>query len=288
MLLNLSTGVYMGALEILSYKKLEISKILNSDLHLYQEKMGEKQTYPFLRKFCEKSGIQIGTLKKIYYANNENITCSIGTIRKMYSVIYSTESLNEIKRQAHPAVSTYIDLHLKTEENKDNVVSKENIEFLLRDEKAFDIFLFCQGKGQNYQAIKEEFGKSGLRIIEELLAREILEIDDYENLSSGPKMPFVSDDKRLFEKTMGSMHSKLFRSHKSDEPNENIRLLRLDFASEESYKKILILTEKYHNDCQSILNTDQFEGTIREKINFYIALSMDKIELTEKVNPRDH
>ena len=68
----------------------------------------------------------------------------------------------------------------------------------------------------------------------------------------------------------------------SDEPNENIRLLRLDFASLESYKKILILTEKYHNDCQSVLNADQFDGTIREKINFYLALSIDKIEIEKK------
>jgi hypothetical protein len=272
----------MGALEILNYKKLEISKILNNDLHLYQGKTREKQSYTFIRKFSEKSGLQMGTVKKIYYANNENINCSIGTIRKMYSVIYSTDSLNEIKRMAHPSVRTYIEMHLKTDGNKDNIHSKDNIEFLLKDEKAFDIFLFCQGKGQNYENIKDEFGKSGIRIIEELLNRDILEIDDYENLSSGPKMPFLSDDKRLFEKAMGSMHSKLFRSHKSDEKNENIRLLRFDFVSLENYKKIIALTEKYHNDCQSIINTDQLEGSIQEKVNFYVACSIDKVELSEK------
>jgi hypothetical protein len=139
--------------------------------------------------------------------------------------------------------------------------------------------MFCQGKGQNYEEVKKEFGRSGMRVIEELLNKEILEIDQYENLSSGTKMPFLSDDKRLFEKAMGAMHSTFFRSHKSDLQNENIRLLRLDFVSKNNYEKIISLTEKYHKACQDIINTDQFEGRLEDKVNFYLACSIDKVEL---------
>lgn len=145
------------------------------------------------------------------------------TLVKIYSYLYSTNSLVDLVIKAPEVVANSIKLDFFISENtqNDKVSTKPNIEILnLTKNDIFNsIYLMTSGEfGTDLITIREEFGKLGLQILDKMMKFGIVKINENEKLTR-EKGIFLTPEMR--RNMVATLAKEIYRPAKNDEVGAN-------------------------------------------------------------------
>jgi len=192
-----------------------------------------------LKDVSKRKNISLKGLKKIVAAQVSRPSAE--TQVKVYSYIYKTDSLAELITKLPSDVSNSIQ---KVYAGKE-ILSLDDIKTLSKDSVFNSIYILTAGDvGVELFTIKEEFGKKGLAVLDNMLKLKLVSIDENERIKRN-KCVFMSKD---FRKNLISyIANDLYRADEEIEIGSNFSGCLIGDVTSEDYELIISLMKEFIN-----------------------------------------
>jgi predicted transcriptional regulator len=257
---------------------LSIKQIIAEDIKKYAEEMNIPLRQ-LIKDFAKNTNVVLRTMER-FFEENKKFTPHVTTIVDIYSQVYSTNSLAEILSKTPVAVSEYIKKNhmqfIGGSNNRFLDVSKHSgVQADLTSSSIFNqIYIMTSGDfGTDIAKVKEQFGASGLKQLDEMIKLGYVEIDENDQVKRKTRLTWDRAIRKNFIKTI---ISDVYNEENSDLENPNYISVAIGDVTPSDYELIREKMRTNYLEIMEIVNTSK--PSYDEAIKFTLAKVLEKIE----------
>ena len=256
---------------------MTIKYIVVSDIRKYAEelKISERE---LIKDFAKNTNVSLRTLERLLEDNKKTVP-HVRTIVDIYSQLYNATSLAEIITKVSPLVSEFIKKNHTQFAVKDHEVSdissNSAVQTALTSSTIFNqIYIMTNGVyGTDLATIREYFGISGLKHLDEMIKLGFIEIDDNDQIKRKKKLTWDRSIRKNFIKTI---LNDVYEDENTDTELSNYMGVAIGDVTPEDYIKIRKKMCSHYLELMDIINNSN--PTYEKTVKIALGKVMDKIE----------
>lgn len=254
-----------------------IKQIIASDLRKYSEEMG-LTLREVIKEISSSTNVNLRTLERLLEGNNK-ISPNVRTVTDIYAFIYKANTLAEVISKSPEEVSEFIKKNHTQFQIGNYSVSDFSKNPLLQasfsSSTIFNqIYILSSGNhGVELSIIRELYGLTGLKKLDEMIKAGFVEIDSEERIRRREKLDWNRSIRKNFANTL---INDIYKEEHVDEENPNYLSFSIGEVTADDYKKIINKLKSNYLEIQEIINNSN--PTFEEAIKISVAKVAEKSE----------
>lgn len=259
---------------------ISITELFRSEVNAYKCKLIKDGTVhtptAFLKFLHNKTNISVTVARRII--SGAPFKTDFNMIIKVFAQIHNKHEIPQLMAAIPEWAQTYIQAHLESPVNYRLEMQDAKVdEAIFSSSDTFDLYVFISPFGRTVEEIQIEFGKQGLKKMDDLIGTGAIVVhSDFVRWNPEKGMLINALTHKRFAT---SLVKQFFDPKMVNIPNENIINYRVHEVTLKSYKKIISKVTDLKNEVDQLINIDRIMAKEDdEKVKFFTVNTVDRID----------